>query len=260
MIETAIEAAKKGGEIALKYFETELEHEIKDDKSFVTKADKEAEAAILEVLKAKFPDHAFLAEETGESENKAEFLWVIDPIDGTANFVNGLPLWAISIGLVKNGLSGQGEPVAAVVYNPVMNLLVHAEKGKGLWCNDVRLNVSKQEKDKAMITAGVGRIPGVKDKLTAFLKECPNHIKTYRYIGSAALELALVARGGTEGFVAFGNSKWDYAAGVLLIEEGGGKITDFRGNPCGLGENFFIASNGIVHNDIIEIIRAAGIA
>ena len=254
MIETAIEAAKKGGEIALKYFETELEHEVKDDKSFVTKADKETEAAILEVLKSKFPEHSFLAEETGESGNKSEYMWVIDPIDGTANFVNGLPLWAISIGLVKNG-----EAILAVVYNPLINLLVYAEKGKGLWCNGARSRVSAQEKDKAMITAGVGRAPGVKDKLTAFLKESPNHIKTYRYIGSAALELAILARGGTEAFIAFGNSKWDYAAGTLLVQEGGGKLTDFKGNPWNLEENYFVASNGVVHNEILEIIRAAGI-
>ncbi|MDP3948533.1 MAG: inositol monophosphatase family protein [bacterium] len=254
MIETAIEAAKKGGEIALKYFETELEHEIKDDKSFVTKADKETESAILEVLKSKFPEHSFLAEETGESGSKSEYMWVIDPIDGTANFVNGLPLWAISIGLVKNG-----EAILAVVYNPLINLLVYAEKGKGLWCNGVRSHVSAQEKDKAMITAGVGRAPDVKDKLASFFRESPKHIKTYRYIGSAALELAILARGGTEGFVAFGNSKWDYAAGALLVQEGGGKLTDFKGNPWNLEENYFIASNGVVHNEILEIIRAAGI-
>src|SRR3990167_3533045 len=157
MIETAIEAAKKGGEIALKYFETELEHEIKDDKSFVTKADKETESAILEVLKEKFPDHSFLAEETGESGNKSEYTWVIDPIDGTANFVNGLPIWAISIGLVKNG-----EAILAVVYNPVINLLVHAEKGKGLWCNDVRLCVSSKGKEEAMISVGGGKVPRYK--------------------------------------------------------------------------------------------------
>ncbi len=255
MIETAIEAAKKGGEVALKYFETELEHEVKDDKSFVTKADKETEAAILEVLKAKFPDHSFLAEETGESGNHPEYMWVIDPIDGTANFVNGLPLWAISIGLMKGN-----EAICGVIYNPLINLLVYGEKGKGLWCNGVRAHVSAQEKDKAMITAGVGRAPGVKDKLIAFFKESPKHVKTYRYVGSAALELAILARGGTEGFVAFGNSKWDYAAGALLVQEGGGMITDFRGNPWKFEENYFIASNGVVHNEIIEIMRAAGIA
>lgn len=255
MIETAIEAAKKGGEVALKYFETELEHEIKDDKSFVTIADKETEAAIIGVLKEKFPDHSFLAEETGESGSKSEYMWVIDPIDGTANFVNGLPLWAISIGLVKNG-----EVIAAVIYNPVINLLVHAEKGKGLWCDGVRLHVSAQGKDKAMITVGVGKAPGVKDQLAALFRESPKFIKTYRYVGSAALELALLARGGTEAFISLGNSKWDYAAGVLLVQEGGGKITGLKGKPWHFEENYFIASNGVVHNEILELIRAAGIA
>lgn len=254
MIETAIEAAKKGGEVALKYFETELEHEIKDDKSFVTKADKETETAILGVLKSKFPEHSFLAEETGESGSKSEYMWVIDPIDGTADFVNGLPIWAISIGLVKNG-----EVILAVVYNPLINLLLHAEKGKGLWRNGVRLHVSAQGKDEAMISVGGGKVPRYKEKLAALFRESPKFIKSFRYLGSAALELAIVARGGTEAFISIGLSKWDYAAGTLLIQEGGGKITDFKGNPWNLEENYFIASNGVVHNKIIEIIRAAGI-
>lgn len=254
MIETALKAAKKGGEVLLKYFETELEHEVKDDKSFVTRADRESEEAILKVLKAEFPEHAFLAEETGQSDKKSEYMWVIDPLDGTANFVNGLPFWAISIGLMKGN-----EAVCGVIYNPLIKLLVCGEKGKGLWCNGIKSHVSNQEKDKAMITAGVGRDPGVKDKLAAFFKESPRRVHTYRYVGSAALELAILARGGTEGFVAFGNSKWDYAAGALLVREGGGKITDFRGSPWKFEENYFVASNGVIHDDILGIIRAAGI-
>ncbi len=254
MIEVAIEAAKKGAEIALGYFETELEHEIKDDKSFVTKADRETEAVIIETLKAKFPDHAFLAEESGETGSKSPYLWVIDPIDGTANFVNGLPFWAVSVALVKDG-----QPVCAVIANPVMNLLVHAERGKGLWCNGARLNVSTQGKDMAMISVGVGVGQSIKEKLLAIFKENHKHLKSYRYLGSCALELALLARGGTEGFVSLGNSKWDYAAGALLVQEGGGKITDLKGNPWKFDENYFVASNGVIHNELLEVIRAAGV-
>lgn len=254
MIETAIEAAKKGAEVALGYFETELEHEIKDDKSFVTKADRETEAAILEVLKSKFPNHAFLGEETGETGSKSEYLWVIDPIDGTANFVNGVPVWGVSVALVKNN-----EPICGVVSNPVMNLLVHAERGKGLWCNGERSHVSAQGKDAAMISVGVGQGPGIKDKLLAIFRENPKHLKTYRYLGSAVLEMALLARGGTEGFISLGLSKWDYAAGALLVQEGGGKITTLKGDPWNLEEQWFVASNGVIHNELIEVIRAAGI-
>lgn len=255
MIEIAVEAAKKGAEVALKYFETELEHEIKDDKSFVTKADREAEDAILAVLRAKFPDHSFLGEETGETGSKSEYLWVVDPIDGTANFVNGLPFWAVSVALVRNN-----EPICAVISNPAMNLLLHAERGKGLWHNDARLKVSTQSKDAAMFTVGVGKSQGVKDKVLAIFRESPKRLKTYRYVGSAALELALLARGGTEGFISLGNSKWDYAAGVLLVQEAGGTITDLAGNPWTFEQNWFVASNGVIHEDILEVIRAAGIA
>lgn len=254
MIEAAIEAAKKGAEVALGYFETELEHEIKDDKSFVTKADRETEAAILGVLKAKFPDHAFLAEESGKSANKSPYLWVIDPIDGTANFVNGVPIWGVSVALVKNN-----EPICGVIINPVMNLLLHAERGKGLWCNGARLHVSTQGKDTAMISVGVGQGPGIKDKLLAIFRENPKYLKSYRYLGSAVLELALLARGGTEGFISLGLSRWDYAAGALLVQEGGGKITDLKGNPWKFEENWFAASNGVIHEELLEVIRAAGI-
>ena len=254
MIEVAIEAAKKGAEVALGYFETELEHEIKDDKSFVTKADRDTEAIIIETLKAKFPDHAFLGEESGETGSKSEYLWVIDPIDGTSNFVNGVPVWGVSVALVKNN-----EPICGVIINPVMNLLVHAERGKGLWCNGARLQASTQGKDTAMISAGVGQGPGIKDKLLAIFRENPKYLKSYRYLGSAVLELELVARGGTEGFISLGLSKWDYAAGALLVQEGGGMITDLRGNPWKLEENYFIASNGVIHPEMLEVIRAAGI-
>ncbi len=254
MIEVAIEAAKKGGEILLGYFEKELEHEVKDDKTFVTKADRESEAAIMGYIRSHFPDHSFLAEESGEFDNNSIYKWVIDPLDGTANFVNGLPIWAISIGLLKGN-----EVIGAVIYNPLINLLVHAERGKGLFCNGVRTHVSKQGKEAAMITVGVGKAPGVKDKLATFFRETPKQLKWYRYLGSAALELAIVARGGTEGFVCLGNSKWDYAAGTLLIQEGGGKITDLKGGPWDFEQNHFIATNGIIHEELLEIIRNAGV-
>ncbi|MCR4328373.1 MAG: inositol monophosphatase [Patescibacteria group bacterium] len=253
MIDVAIEAAKKGGEVLLRYFETELAHEVKDDATFVTKADCESEAAILGILQPRFPDHSFLAEETGESKKDSPYKWIIDPLDGTANFINGLPLWAISIALLKNN-----EVIGAVVYNPLINFLVHAERGNGLWCNGMHTHVSSQNKDTAMISAGVGKEKGTKEKLSALLREAPKHIKTYRYIGTAALELATLARGGTEGYISLGNSPWDYAAGTLLVQEGGGTITDFHGNPWSFEENYFVASNGTTHHDILELIKSAG--
>ncbi len=254
MLQTAIEAAKKGGEVLLRYFETELQHEVKNDTTFVTKADRESEAVILSILKKKYPKHSYLAEESGELQGNSLYAWVIDPLDGTANFVNGLPLWAISIAFLHNG-----RVMGAVVYNPLLEFLIHAERGKGLFCNGVQRKVSTQGKEAAMISVGVGKGSEIKSKLISLLREAPNYVKTYRYVGTAALELALLARGGTEGFVCLGNSKWDYAAGTLLVEEAGGKITDLRGNPWHLNENFFVASNGVVHDDLLHLLNAAGL-
>lgn len=250
MLEAAIEAAKLGGKILLGYFNTELERQIKDDKSFVTKADKESEEAIVGYLKNLLPDHSFLAEESGESKQTSPYMWIVDPLDGTANFVNGLPTFAVSIALLKDK-----ELVTAVVYNPLTEMLVYAEKGKGLYCNGVKTRVSDQKPETAMITAGVGKIPGVKDRLANIFREAPKHIKTFRYVGSAAFELAVLARGGIEAFISLGNAKWDYAAGILLVQEGGGKITDLEGNPWNFENNFFIASNGIVHDTILQIVK-----
>lgn len=250
MIDGAITAAKKGGEILSKYFDqAPLEREVKDDKSFVTKADKEAEAAIFEVLKSEYPNHAVLGEEGTDTNQGAEFQWVIDPLDGTRNFVNGIPIFAVSLGLIKGD-----EVVAAVVYNPITRSLYAAEKGKGLTYNGKNARVSEQEAKDGVITFG----PGQKDKdsLNSLMAISENYFKSKRYLGCTALELGYVARGGTESFVCLGLKKWDYAGGALLIQEGGGKITDFDGNAWTPEKNYFVASNGVAHDKALELVKS----
>lgn len=251
LLDTAISAAKKAGAIIGGYFETSVERKVKDDKSFVTAADREAEAAIIAEIRKNFPDHGIVGEESGESRGESPYVWVVDPLDGTANFVNGIPLFSVSIAVLK-----AGQPVAAVVYQPVGDSLYAAEKGKGTSWKGKRARVSDGTTEHAMISFGPGKKE--KERLNRMLCLSERFVKTKRYLGSAALELAFLARGGTEGFICLGLNKWDYAAGVLLVSEAGGRITDFDGKPWSFGtSDFFIASNGVVHDSLLSLARCA---
>ncbi len=250
MLHTATEAAEKAGKILEGYFETTgLERTEKDDKSFVTKADTEAEELIVSLIRERFPDHGILGEEGSEVNPEAEYQWVIDPIDGTRNFTNGIPLFAVSIAVLY-----RGEPVIGVVYNPATGSLYAAEKGKGATFNGSPMRVSVQEAKKGLVTFGPGQ-GDAKEKLRTFFQNGESYFRSVRYLGCTALELAYVARGGTEGFVCIGLKPWDYAAGRLLILEAGGTITDYEGKECGIEQNYFIASNGVAHEALKSLVR-----
>ena len=252
MLETAIKAAKLAGEKLEYYFETILEHEEKADKSFVTKADTEADQIIIDLIKEKFPEHQILTEENGSIGGQGDYLWVIDPLDGTLNFTRGLPLFSTSIAVVKNN-----EPIVAVVYNPITNSLFTAEKGKGAFWNSEKIQVSDVESiEESIVSMGRARDPESKEKTLGIYNKFYPKLKSQRVLGSAALELAWVASGRLEGFVSVGLKKWDCFAGILLIREAGGQVTDFFGKDWTNEETHFIASNGRVHDKLIEIISA----
>lgn len=247
----AIAAAKKAGAVTLCHFETSVARAVKADKSFVTAADTEAEAVILKEIQKHFPDHSILSEESGAEKRGSEFEWVIDPLDGTANFVNGIPLFSVSIAVLKNGI-----PHAAVVYQPVGDSLYAASSGKGVTWKGKRVRVSDGNTEHAMISFGPGRKE--KEQLNRLFSRAEQFVKSKRYLGCAALELAYLARGGTEGFVCFGLNTWDYAAGALLVSEAGGTITDFEGRPWSFGSgDHFIASNGKVHDALRALVKMA---
>ncbi len=254
MLKTAIKAAEEGGKILEQYFETFLEKKLKEDLSIVTKADEEAEAKIIEIIKSAFPRHDIIGEESGEEKQGSAYQWFIDPLDGTANFANGIPLFAVSIGVAK-----EGEPIVSVILNPIIPSLFYAEKGKGAFWNNHKMVVSNEDAKSGMITIGSGKSkdkPSVNELFTRSL----NYVKKVRYLGCAALELAYLARGGTEGFVNLGTQKWDYAAGALLVLEAGGKITDLKGDPWNLEQNYFIASNGVIHQQFLELVGRIDVA
>lgn len=249
--EVAIAAAKKAGAITLRYFETAVEREVKADKSFVTIADREAEAAIIAEIKKYFPGHGILGEECGEKRfaSPSPLQWIIDPLDGTGNFVNGIPLFSVSIAALKDGV-----PVVGVVYQPVGDALYAAEQGKGVVWRGKTVRVSDGGAEDALITFGPGKKE--KERLNALLSRAERFVKSKRYLGSAALELAYLARGGTEGFICLGLNQWDYAAGALLVSEAGGMITDFAGKPWEYGSgDHFIASNGRIHETLLTLVK-----
>lgn len=251
MIETAIKAAKIAGEKLEYYFETLLEHEEKEDKSFVTKADKEADELIINLIKEKFPSHQIITEENGTIGEKNEYTWVIDPLDGTLNFTRGIPLFATSIAVIKNG-----DPIISVVYNPITNTLFQAEKGKGAFWNGEKMQVSDIEKiEESIISMGRARDPENKAKTLGFYNKFYGKLKSQRVLGTAALELAFVASGRLEGFISVGLNSWDTYGGVLLIVEAGGKVTDYSGKDWDSSMKHFFASNGKVHEKVLDLIK-----
>lgn len=246
------EAARAGGDVLSSYFElTELEREIKDDKSFVTKADREAEDAIIKVIKASFPEHAIVAEESGEQKTNSSYSWIIDPLDGTSNFLNGIPIFSVSIGVYKNG-----EPLAAAVYHPPTRGMFAAAQRRGTFFNGKKVSVSKQEAMAGLVTFGTGRQTSDGAQFDALFSGLRSVFKSRRNLGSTALEMAYIARGGVEATVSIGTETWNHAAGALLVLEAGGKIMDFTGKPWKLGEKYFIATNGVVHDALLKAVRA----
>jgi len=249
-LEVAIEAALEAGKVLKKYFDTKLFREFKEDASVVTVADKESEEVVKKIISGYFPDHSILGEETGHTQNTSDFTWHIDPLDGTTNFSNGLPIFAVSIALEK----GQ-ELVVGVIHNPITHNLFYAEKGKGAFFNNEKVLVSSDDESKGTVTIASSRDKEIKKLVRNLLCSLPDKIKNERYLGSAALELAYVARGGTEAIFNIGTQTYDFAAGALLVLEAGGKITKLDGTAWEFPDNHFLASNGIVHNTLVEEIQ-----
>ena len=250
-LKVAIKSALKAGKIIEKYFETEILKELKEDKSIVTLADRESEDVIKKIISKAFPSHSILGEETGMTKRESEYVWHVDPVDGTRNFANGIPLFAVSIALIYNN-----EVIVGVVYNPSTRSLFYAEKSKGAYLNDKRIFVSKDDAIHGMITVSRGK-NSVDEKLFRELLYClpKKVVSSVRDLGCAALDLVYVARGGLEANIQLGLNTYDFAAGVFIIQEAGGKVTTLDGREWKFPENRFIASNGIFHDLLVEEVK-----
>ena len=225
----------------------------KSPNDFVTEVDRAAEQAIIEVLRDAFPGHGILAEESGESGPESEFTWIIDPLDGTTNFIHGMPQYAVSIAQTKNGVLEH-----AVVYDPNTNEMFTASRGAGAFLNDRRIRVSRRTRlNESLIGTGFPfRQFDHVDAYLAMFKELTQKTAGIRRPGAASLDLAYVAAGRFDGFWEMGLSPWDMAAGVLLIQEAGGLVSDLSGEANYLTTGNLVAGTPKIFGQLLPIIQA----
>ncbi len=254
MLNTAVKAARKAGAIITRasFDVDKLTIRTKRQHDFVSEVDHAAEDAIISVLKEAYPAHGFLAEESGYRDKQAEYLWVIDPLDGTTNFLHGVPQYCVSIGLMH-----KGKPTQAVVFDPTRNELFTATKGAGAYLNDRRIRVSKVDRlEGALVSTGFPF--KVIDHVDDYLQMLKNMMKTtsgVRRAGAAALDLAYVACGRYDGFWERGLSPWDMCAGALLIREAGGLVGDYEGNDGFLDKGEIIAANSKIFAALLKTLH-----
>jgi myo-inositol-1(or 4)-monophosphatase len=251
--QTLIEATKAGALEILRFFNKSFKVSNKEGvNNLVTEADHASEKAILSVIQSRFPDHQILAEESGKILQESSFKWIIDPIDGTVNFAQGIPLNCVSIGIEKDG-----EIIMGAVYNPHLNEFFFAEKGKGATLNDQKISVSSRtETIKACLVTGfpytyINQPNGPLETFEKFVKKGV----AVRRLGSAAIDLCWVAAGRFDGFYEHKLEPWDSAAGFLIVEEAGGKVTDHSGNAYSIYQHGLLATNGKIHAEMLDVIN-----
>ncbi|MEM5791008.1 MAG: inositol monophosphatase family protein [Candidatus Aenigmatarchaeota archaeon] len=247
----SINFAKKAGLLLLKDFKKVKEYSKRGhSKAIKTIYDRASENLIKKMISAKYPEHSILSEETGYVEKNPKYLWIVDPLDGTGNFVNGNPLFSVSIAFMENNKLRYG-----AIYFPISNEIFFAEKEKGAFLNGRRIKVSKineLEKSYLVTCEGVERNKKRKAKLYATIISKAIDI---RKLGSGSLECAWVASGRAEAYLTFKVPPWDVAAGVLLVEEAGGKVSDFKGREWSLRKCDFLASNSLIHEKVLKLIK-----
>jgi myo-inositol-1(or 4)-monophosphatase len=251
----AIEAAKEAGRIHKKYFQGNTQTKEKSSSfDLITIADTEAEKAVVELIKNKFPGHNILAEEERYEKTDSSYCWIIDPLDGTNNFSFGLPFFCVSIALAKNE-----QVILGVIYDVIRDELFLAEYGKGAYLNGKKIKVSDSGAlDKSLLITGFyyDRGKNMLDNLEIIKTFFQKRAVGVRRLGAAALDLSYLACGRATGFWEFCLSPWDFAAGKLLVEEAGGKVTGKTGQEVKLEKSYIVASNGRIHQDIINVINS----
>ena len=250
---TLINAVKAGAGELSRFFNKSFTISNKQGiNNLVTEADHAAEKAILDIVKNEFPDHYILSEEAGEIIQDSNYKWIIDPIDGTVNFAHGIPICCVSIAIEHNN-----EIIMGVVYNPNLNELFFAEKGGGSTLNEKKINVS--EKPNVITACLVTGFPYTyldvpNGPLQIFEKFIRKGVPVRR-LGSAAIDLCWVAAGRFDGFYEHKLEAWDSAAGFLIVEEAGGRVSDFKGNKFSPYQPHILATNGKIHDEMLEVIN-----
>jgi len=254
MLNTAVKAARKAGSIINRasFDIDKLTIRKKRQNDFVSEVDEAAEEAIISVLRDAYPDHGILAEESGRTDTKSDYVWVIDPLDGTTNFLHGFPQYCVSIGLLH-----KGKPTQAVVYDTNRNELFTASKGVGAYLNDRRIRASRADKlEDALVGTGFPfREVGHLDDYLRMFKNVTKGTSGIRRPGAAALDLAWVACGRIDAFWEIGLSPWDMAAGALLVREAGGLIGDLDGNEGFMDSGRVVATNSKLFSAFLQLLK-----
>lgn len=247
-LETAEEIAREAGALLMDYF-GKVSFELKGDFDLVTAADKASEKLVVAQLEKHFPTHSIMAEEGGGHESPSEYRWYVDPLDGTTNFAHGYPVFNVTLGLEKSG-----EMIAGVVFDPTRNEMFRAEKGGGSYLNQNRIYVSKANRlQDSLVSTGFPSQNRHANANIHFYHQMAMSTHGVRRGGSAAIDLAYVACGRLEAFWEFGLKPWDLAAGVLLVDEAGGRHTTMHGERHQIGSTTLLADNAQIHEETLSL-------
>ncbi len=253
-LSVAQDAAKKAGAALRENVSGERRISYKGEINLVTEMDRKSEQIVVETLLAAFPDHGILAEEEARIENASGFRWIIDPLDGTTNYAHGYPNFAVSIGLER-----ENKVILGVVHDPMRDELFWAEEGKGAYLNGRRIRVSAAATlIRSLLATGFpyDRVTSERNNLNYF-RALLMASQEVRRSGSASLDLCSVASGRLDGYWELKLHAWDVAAGSLIVREAGGKVSDFSGERFSIHDREIAASNGIIHDQMIRVLRSA---
>ena len=250
-----VKVCRKASKIIIRDFgEIEnLQVSVKGPGDFVTASDKKVEKIIIEELQKARPNYSVLSEEIGEIKNNEEFKWIIDPIDGTANFLHGIPHFAISIGLEHNK-----EIICGIIYDPIKDEMFTAEKGNGSYINNQRMRVSSRQKlkDCIIFTDGADNKNLNDESLMEVYKKISSKVDIpIRKLGCGSLDMAYVAAGRCDGFWSKNLNYWDIAAGIILVKEAGGFVTDYSGEAKYIENKTILVTNSKISNEMLEILK-----
>ena len=248
-LETAIEIAREAGTLINTFAERRIPFELKGQFDLVTEADRATEELIVSRLQSHFPTHSIIGEEGGARTNSAEYCWYVDPVDGTTNFAHSFPVYNTTLALARNG-----ELIAGVVLDPTRNEIFAAEKGGGAYLNGRRIHVSKAARvEDSLVATG---FPSLRRHLNVnihFYYQLALQSHGVRRAGAAAIDLAYVACGRLDAFWEFGLNPWDMAAGILLIEEAGGRCSSMKGTLRALDGKHLLTTNGLIHDEMLRL-------
>jgi myo-inositol-1(or 4)-monophosphatase len=248
----AIEAAKEAGDVLLELAKTTIKYEMKNSRDIQAEADLRSEEIIIGRIKAAFPSHSIFAEESGEEISESEYLWAVDPLDGTINYSRGIEEFCISL-----ALSQHGKTILGVIYHPVLKQLFVAEKGKGAYLNGQKLEVSGEAK-LVNCLAATDNTSHLEDRRKNFnlLTKVADEVRQIRVFGSAALHLVRVAQGQLDFYFKLRYNHWDYAAAALIVQEARGIVTDMNGRPLTRDSKSILAASSAIHSQALTLLKS----